>query len=196
MPDSYYSVQILLPTEADRKLQRWADGMPGASWPAWGGHITLVPAFTWPADDAALAETITAVLQHHRAFSLRLDHAIAEQDLTRSDYRAVMLTPRVGGGFQRLTALQNELAQVVFAVGEDLRPEITAQHFAPHVTLALSVAETEADRIVSQARSANLSIEFWVQSVWLLHFTRGEGTEVSVERSVFKLPGSGNLLAD
>ena len=195
MADPYYSLQILLPTEADRKLQRWSEDMPGTSWPSWGGHITLLSAFTWP-EDVDLAATIGAVLQHHRAFTLRLDQPVAEPDLTRADYRIVMLTPREGGGFLRLSALQAELTQAIFAVGADLRPELTERHYAPHLTLALSVSEAEANRIVSQARSENLSIEFWVQAVWLLHFTPGEGTETTIDRSVFTLPGSGNLLSD
>lgn len=195
MSEGYCSLQILLPPEADRQLRRWAQEMPGASWPGWGGHITLVSAFTWPAQHD-LAATITGVLQHHRAFSLRLDQLVAEQDLTRADYRAVMLAPRIGGGYRRLAALQADLAAAILTVGSDLRPEITARHFAPHVTLALGVAETEADRIVSQARGANLAVEFWIDTLWLLQFPPAEGMETAIKRTSFAIPGSSNLLSD
>lgn len=195
MSEPYFSLQILLPAESDRKLQRWCEGMPGTSWPSWGGHITLLPAFTCP-DTVDLHALINAVVQRHRAYTLRLDHPVAEPDLTRADYRIVMLTPRTGGGFLRLSALQAELTEAILAVAHDLRPEITSRHFAPHLTLALGVAEMEAARIVSHARAANLNIEFWVQALWLLHFVPGEGTELTVNRTIFTLPGSGNLLAD
>src|SRR5215203_6861257 len=39
------SVHILLPEAVDRRLKRRTQEMPGASWPSWGGHITLVPNF-------------------------------------------------------------------------------------------------------------------------------------------------------
>lgn len=62
MSEPYFSLQILLPAESDRKLQRWCEGMPGTSWPSWGGHITLLPAFTCP-DTVDLHALINAVVQ-------------------------------------------------------------------------------------------------------------------------------------
>ena len=53
------SVHILLPEAVDRRLERWTKNMPGTSWPAWGGHITLVPNFT----TRAAVDEVRAVLQ-------------------------------------------------------------------------------------------------------------------------------------
>ena len=39
------SVQILLPERMDNRLEQRTEAMPGASWPTWGGHVTLVPPF-------------------------------------------------------------------------------------------------------------------------------------------------------
>lgn len=195
MPDSY-SLQLLLPSSLDRRLARWANNMPGASWPSWGGHITLLPTFQTE-HPTELAERMTSVCARHQVFSLRLNQIQAVQDRTRADYWAVMLAPDGDSeGAARLTAFQADVATSTAELRTDLRPELMDMPFWPHVTLALGVDEEEADKMVRRIREDGLKADFIVEQIWLLAFSNTATGEPKVDRRLFTLPGLGNIMAD
>jgi 2'-5' RNA ligase len=85
------SVHILLPESIDRRLERWTTKMPGASWPAWGGHITLVPNFV-PRGSVDVVRTVLAsVCMEEKPLVVRFAAPVAVPDTTRPDYFAVFL---------------------------------------------------------------------------------------------------------
>lgn len=175
-----YSVQILLPEAINRRLARWSERVPGASWPSWGGHITLVPHF-WPrVDEGALIVLLEEACHDESPLPLRFDEAVAVPDVTRSDYFAVFLTigvqrpeppvdsERRNESPDRLTELRARLFDALAGVRNDARPQLLEQPFLPHVTLAIGLHESEATKLVRRLRSEPLSGEFTVEVIWLM----------------------------
>ena len=86
------SVHILLPESVARRLERRTQKLPGASWPAWGGHITLVPNFAPQGTLDEVRGIVMAVCAERKPFAVRLAAPISVRDTTRPDYCAVFLT--------------------------------------------------------------------------------------------------------
>jgi len=186
---SQYSIQIMLPSLLDRRFRKWAEQTPGASWPAWGGHITLMPRFQPQIPPAALHETIAAICARYRSMDVHLTSLVAMQDWTREAYFGVFLVPPAepGSGIRRLSALQRDFATALGDKSIDLASDVTQRDFAPHITLALGVSESEAEKMVSQVRAQNLTAEFRVRRVWLMQFSATADGETTVERKAFRL---------
>jgi 2'-5' RNA ligase len=151
--------------------------MPGASWPAWGGHITLVPNFVPKGTVEEVRSILWSVCVEEEPFLVRLHDPVALQDMTRPDYFAVFLrADDREGDEQRLHALREALLGALEAMREDVRPDLIEQPFLPHVTLALGVGESEAERLVRSMRAEPLAAEFMVEVVWLVTQSVGEET--------------------
>lgn len=176
------SVHILLPEAIDRRLERWTKNMPGTSWPAWGGHVTLVPNFTTHASMDEVRAVLQVVCNEEETFIARFGAPLAVQDMTRPDYYAVFLGIEAAESEaeSRLHALREKLLVALEPIREDVRPELLAQPFLPHVTLALGVGEVEANRIVKAMRSELPSAEFPVDVIWLV--TQSVGDSARFER--------------
>jgi 2'-5' RNA ligase len=173
------SVHILLPEAIDRRFERWTEKMPGTSWPAWGGHVTLIPNFVPRVSVEEVRAAIRAVCAHEEPFMLRLAEPVAIQDMTRPDYHAVfLLVEEDGGDTQRLHQLRMALLADLAPLREDLRPELLEQRFLPHVTLALGLGEAEAAKLVKAMHADPLVAEFTVEVIWLVVQTPSEGKRV------------------
>ncbi len=192
------SIQILLPEAIDRRFARRVDELEGASWPEWGGHITLIPAFAPRVAPEAVVSRVTAICAEVTPFLLHLAEPTAHPDPTRPGYRAVFLTVPEAAveDHRRLTSLQTRLTAVLADVREDVKPELTGQPFLAHVTLALSLGEAEATKIVRTLRADGINAEFWVNEVWVL--TRRGGADAKLERTAVSLgpPQPTGLLSD
>jgi 2'-5' RNA ligase len=167
---SRLSVNILLPEPLDRRLARWAKAMPGASWPAWGGHITLLSSFVPTLPVADVLARVAAVGEQHAPFTVRLRAPVAIQDVTRPDYDAVFLTvdDEDEPDHHAVRALREDLLAALADVRTDVRRELQQQAFLPHITLALSLAKAEAETLVRAIRAEPLEAEFVVEVIWVL----------------------------
>jgi 2'-5' RNA ligase len=172
------SVQILLPESIERRLERRTQKMPGASWPVWGGHITLAPNFAARGTLEEVRAIVAGVCAHEEPFRLCLDTPVAVQDTTRPDYAALFLTVKgVGeGDDRRLHELRHTLLTALEPLREDLRPQLVEMPFLPHVTLALGLGETEAAQLVRAIRAEPIEAEFMVEVIWLVVQTIAETT--------------------
>lgn len=185
-----YGLYILLDEAAERLLRRWAEQMPGASWPSWGGHITLLPHVPAEVDFREIDARVQAVVERHTAFDCRMDQVVTDQDLTRSDYNTVFLTvgdPADPAG-AALRALQADLTAAMADLTHPGPDVLEPEQFVPHITLALSVSQREAERMVSRIRSDGLAVEFRVDAVWVLGFSLGTPPEI-VQRDRYPLDG-------
>jgi 2'-5' RNA ligase len=174
-----WTVQILLPENADRELQRKTDKTPGASWPAWGGHMTLLPMCTSTVDENTLQEAVAQAVAGFGPMEIELSNFAVEQDLTRPDYCAVFLT--LGDGqeqtLEQLRSLRNRIFEATRTLRKDLWPALESSEFVPHVTLAMGLSESEANAVVRQLRAEGLSVHFRLKEVLLLGFAAGGGAE-------------------
>ena len=102
----------------------------------------------------------------------------------------------VGGdalGYHRLNRLRNDLlAALAEGAGAESETAEALQaarrrEFRPHLTLALSLSEPEAQEIVEAARAAGLEARFTVRRVWLLLFDRAATTAQNTQRIEFSL---------
>lgn len=189
------SVHILLPEAINRRLERWTHKMEGASWPAWGGHVTLVPNFIERGEPGSVRAAVEAVCAHEEPFTVHFAAPSALQDSTRPDYFAVFLavegvtqdaedeadtadddeTEGEHDAVQPIRHLRQKLLDTLQPLREDLYPQLVAQRFFPHVTLALGLGELEAQKLVREIRAEPLTAEFKVEVVWLVTQTFGEG---------------------
>ncbi len=175
------SVHILLPETIDRRLERWTKRMPGTSWPAWGGHVTLVPNFVPRGSVEDVIATIQSICANEMPFIVRFAAPIAIQDMTRPGYFAVFLAVEEKQVDEKVLQLQNlrsELLSTLEPFREDISPQLLEQSFLPHVTLALGLAESEARELVQQMRADPLNAEFEVEVIWLMTQSFGEGARI------------------
>jgi 2'-5' RNA ligase len=173
------SVHILLPEAVDRRLERWTQKMPGTSWPAWGGHVTLVPNFVPLGSPDEVIAAIEGVCAQEQPFVVRFAAPIAVQDSTRPGYFAVFLTVEemaTDSEGMLLPQLRSKLLLALDALREDVRPQLIEQAFLPHVTLALGLGESEANKLVREIRAEPLTAEFKVDVIWLVTQSVGNGT--------------------
>ena len=179
------SVHLLLPESLERRLERWTKKMPGTSWPAWGGHITLVPNFAPRGTMAEVRAIVEATCADRKPFPVRLAEPLSVRDTTRPDYCAVFLAVADQVEYQgvededdrphqQLHELRETLLAALEPLREDIRPELLEQPFLPHVTLALGLGETEATHLVRAIREDPLIAEFVVETVWLVRQRSGE----------------------
>ncbi len=195
------SVQIMLPEAIQRRFERWTKKMPGASWPGWGGHVTLVPSFVPQGSIKEVRAAIAPVCAQEKPFPVRVATPVAVPDITRPGYQAVFLlleekSEEQGEKPGRLQNLRDALLQALAPLREDLRPELLQQPFMPHVTLALGLGEAEAAAMVQTMRAEPLSAEFMVEIIWLLIKNPTDGGRF--DRHAFPLGGvvAAELLRD
>lgn len=176
------SVHILLPEALDRRLARWTEKLPGASWPSWGGHVTLVPHFVSLGSVDDVRKQLEAVCLHEMPFMMRLGAPMVVKDATRPDYAAVFLgvesadAESVGDDSgSRVHDLREKLLDALEPLREHLQPQLVEQPFLPHITLALSISELEAQKLVRAMRADPVVAEFGVQTIWLI--VQGEDFE-------------------
>lgn len=193
------SVQILLPESTDRRFERWADKVPGASWPGWGGHITLVPPFVPAVSQDEVYERLQGVCQRLSPFRVRLAEPIAVQDATRPDYQAVFLTVVQDRDLDhnRLIAAYTAVNAAVADMTLNTHSELAEQPFLPHITLALGIGETEAARMVQNMKADPIKAKFRVDELSLVLMIT-EGAERRVEKRALPLgpPTPVGLLSD
>lgn len=164
-----FSALILLPDALQKQFERWTDATAGASWPAFGGHVTLLPSFRAELAPEAVAERVAAVCRVHEPFTLQLTKPLAVADRTRQDYFAVFLAAEedADSGYAKIAALRDDLDQALAPVKHDLQPEVLSRPFLPHITLALGVSEREAGHVVCACVESGLTAEFAVEGVTL-----------------------------
>ena len=86
-----YIALIPLPEQACVQVDAWAEEAQGASIPAFGWHITLLPPFVAGVHEAALVGAMDAALADVAAFPVALAAANIVPDKTRPGYAAVFL---------------------------------------------------------------------------------------------------------
>lgn len=174
-----YSVQVMLPDALDRQLAAWSVAMPGASWPAWGGHIAIIARFSVAVTADELAEALTTTCAGIAPFALRLNTPIQVTDVTRPGYCAVFLTPDPDAQAEvaNLQELYEQMRATLDSLGTTDLFGLDGKPFLPHVTLALGLGESDAAKILQAMRVDPVDVEFTVDAVWLLeHGERGEPT--------------------
>jgi hypothetical protein len=195
-------------------LEDWAEEIPGASWPEWGGHITLIPQFHPRAPEEEILAIIESACAEEAPFLLEFGTPVAVQDLTRRDYFLVLLSvaelnetdeplpesvelygeneesdaiiwANRDSDCIRLCDFRAHLLDALQDVREDIYPQLVAKPFRPHVTLAFALGENEAQQVVRTMRAKPITGEFVIEVVWLMK--HGDGDPAQFERHPVRL---------
>lgn len=186
-----YSVQLVLPEAVTEPLDEWATEADGASIPAAGWHITLLPSFVSRASEETLTALLAEVAARHMPFAVHLSRIELVADRTRNGYAALFLAEREDGQNRRLHTLQADLAESLAPLRTVTQPGLDGAHYTPHVSLALAVSEKEGERLASSARRAGLILEFEADAFWLFRRVELTTGEVDLSRRRFGLGGPG-----
>lgn len=162
-----YSLQILLPGELDSQMREWCRRSPGATWPDWGGHITLLPTFRPLRPMSALEEAIRRVTSKYGMFRVRLSDVWCRPHLVKPGSCIVFVTAHRRDPAE-LWDMQAELAA---AVGPLVNPEwvrLWGEPFRPHISLTTGLSRRQAEDLLRAACDDHLEVTFWADRVSLM----------------------------
>jgi len=174
-----YSVQIMLPDDEQTRLWQWTQATPGATWPTWGGHVTLVNGFLPNCPIALIEREIGDMVKAFSPFELCLNQAICVEHWRRPGLWTVLLVNRnrADAGIRALLRLHNALSAALDPLKHDLFPEVSQRPYLPHLMLTWGLPRAEARALAKVATQARLESRFRVQDIWLLEFRpQGPGT--------------------
>jgi len=163
-----YGLTILLPEEVEQRLRNWVAHTPGATWPEWRGHITVVPAFVALDSPDAIEAAVARVCQAYAPFRLTLNRIRRTQHLIRPHLQTVLLVEPARTAPGPLHRLRADLAAILAPVKEDVHPVYSNHPFLPHVSLTWGLPELEASRLARAARAARLEVSLTVDQLWLV----------------------------
>lgn len=180
-----YSVEILLPEEIDRRLRRWAEKVPGATWPAWGGHVTLLNRFIPLQGLDVICDRIERVTRRFAPFEIDLQRIVCDRHVLRPQLMTVLVAidPDSESNWPTLVRLENALWSAVAPLVKDATPELRRRPFLPHLTLTRGTGRAAAQRLAQAAREAKLEVQFQVDTLWLVRFEiEQEGATPDVQK--------------
>jgi len=174
-----YSVHLMFPAGLEARLRQWCAQAPGASWPRWGGHITLVPEFKLTVPLLRLLGALERIAGNRRAFAVTLDTTRVERHLLRPDQFLVYLTGSNLGTNRELLSLRAAVVTALEGMKIDLSPAVSRHPFMPHLSLTLGLPGPEARQLQARAERDGLRVQFTVRRLTLLETTAGpEGQAV------------------
>ena len=174
------SLVLALPEDENARIERWTRTAPPATWPGWGGHVTIWPALEPAHDIDALVSRLQTVIARFQAFELSMSHAELKPFWGSPRLYTAQLVARDGdAGGSELDALRAGLYQSLADVAVDLHPETRSSWFEPHITLTVALEHDDAAAVVEAARRDSLSTRFLVQRVDL-NQALGEGAYLRI----------------
>ncbi len=169
------SLVLALPDDENARIERWTRNSPPATWPGWGGHVTIWPALEPSSGLDALVSMLQTVVARFEAFELSMSQpALKPFWGSPRLYTAQLVAGDDDLGGAELAALRAGLYQSLSDVAVDLHPETRSNWFEPHISLTVGLDHDGAAAVVEAARRDALSIRFVVQSVDLYQ-TLGDG---------------------
>ena len=187
-PDSSsasYSLEIPLPPDVDEKLHTWAKRTPGATWPKWGGHITILNRFAVEGELEQVLRKIELVSSSFNPFVIRFDRVVCDRHWLDPDLTAVFLTssPNDDQGHRVLLDFRDAVCAALAPLKRDIHPETSEEAYVPHLSLTSGLPEPDAARLADAARASGLKVEFTAENISLLEFITGLGGKEQMRRA-------------
>jgi hypothetical protein len=181
---SEYSLEIPLPEHIEREFRAGISGVPGATWPRWGGHITVLNRFVPTGGLDPVVQVVQRVCAARRPFLIHLDEVLSDRHWRDPRLNAVMLVSglRDEEGYRALAKLHNDLEAELALLKQDVHPELSGRGYVPHLSLTLGVPEPDAARLLEMARASGLEVEFTVENICLLEFVSAVSGEERMGR--------------
>jgi len=189
---SSYSLEIPLPPDVDEQLRSWAKRAPGATWPKWGGHITILNRFAVEGKLESVIQEIERVSSSFGPFVIRFDRVVCDRHWLDPDLTAVFLTgaSKDENGYRMLVELHDAVSRALAPLKRDIYPETSEEAYLPHLSLTSGLPEPEAALLAEAARLSGLKLELRVENISLLEFvTESSGKERMQRARSFALAG-------
>ena len=88
---SEYSLEILLPEAVEQQFRHWIRRVPGATWPRWGGHITVLNRFVPARELEPIVLEIEGTCPACRSFLIHLNEVVSNRHWRDPQFNAVLL---------------------------------------------------------------------------------------------------------
>ena len=175
LSSSSYTLEIPLPPAVDEQLHGWAKSVPGATWPRWGGHITILNRFAVDGELEPVIYEIERVAGSFDPFVIRFDRVFCDQHWIDPELTAVFLTGASNNenGYLTLVELHDTVSRALAPLKSDIYPETTEEAYVPHLSLTSGLSEPEAAVLAEAARLSGLKLEFTADNISLLEFIAG-----------------------
>ena len=176
---SEYTLEIPLPPDIDDQSRRWAERTPGATWPRWGGHITVLNRFFLESEFERVIQEVDAVCAAYHPFVINLCRITCEAHLLDANLKVVLLVSgsQDEGAYLTLLKLHDSVRGELAPLTRNVQPEISKRPYDPHLSLTSGLPQPEAIRLMEAARASRLRVKFTVEKVSLLEFVQGTGGE-------------------
>jgi len=180
-----YSLEIPLPQYIEQEFRNWIRDVPGATWPRWGGHITVLNRFVPTRGLEPVVRCVRKVCAACQPFPIRLDEVVSDRHWRDPRLNAVMLVSRQPDeeGCRALVRLHERLKIELEPLKRDVHPELSGRGYVPHLSLTLGVPEPDATRLLEMARASGLEVEFTVENICLLEFVGAVSGEERMGRA-------------
>ncbi len=174
---SEYTVEIPLSPDVENRFRRWVERTPGATWPKWGGHITILDSFVPRRGIEPVVGVIEPVCTNYAPFEIRFDSVMCDAYWVEPHLRTVLMvsSSHDEDGCRALVDLHRSFRKELARVASDVRPEVSDRPYVPHLSLTAGIPQPAALELMEAARAARLKVEFVVRKISLLEFV--EGTE-------------------
>lgn len=174
---SCYGLEIPLPPDVDEQLHGWAKRTPRATWPKWGGHITILNRFAVEGELEPVIRKIELVSGSFNPFVIRFDRVVCDKHWLDPDLAAVFLTssPNDEQGHRTLIELHDAVCAALATLKQDIQPETSHRAYIPHLSLTSGLPEPDASRLADAVRASGLKLAFTAENISLLEFITGPG---------------------
>ena len=181
---SQCTLEIPLPPRIDQQFRRWVERTPGATWPRWGGHVTILNRFGPERGIEPVIQEIEPVCAAFRPFAIQLDRLICDPHWLEPRMECVILVSRHDQeGYRTLIELHDTVCARLDTLTRGVQLEICKRAYVPHLSLTSGLSESEAPRLAQAAHASHLKVEFAVQSISLLEFAEGASGKEEMRRA-------------
>ncbi len=168
--ENLFTLQFLLPPAQESRLRDWAQQHHYATWPNWGGHITLVNIFESQIPNSLLVDILSQKCRQTPAFRIFFNRLILEHHRIHQGLYTVYLTyPRHSPEESyRLRNFHEEIISLLQPHVDFKQKELETSRYRQHLSLTWGVPKEQALALYEEALRWKLELWCVVDSLTLL----------------------------
>lgn len=165
-----YTLQFLLPPSQETLLRDWIQRHRYATWPNWGGHITLVNIFEPWIDIEEIAALFDNICRQTAPFKIYFNRVVMEHHRVHQGLYTVYLTHPTPCIHEcnELKRFHEEIIALLGPAVEFQQKELETKRYRQHLSLTWGVPKEQARELYEQARDWRLELWCILDSITLL----------------------------
>lgn len=158
-----FTLQFLLPPSQEDRLRDWIQLHRYATWPNWGGHITLVNIFKLRDSAEQLVEVIGKKSRDTEPFKIFFNRLVMERHRVHQGLYTVYLTHSSDAVHEqdRLREFHDEIINLLQPIVSFRQKELETINYRQHLSLTWGLPKKHALELYEQAR--NWKLELWCE---------------------------------